>query len=55
MRLIGRRVILRQWDDADLTVFAAMNADDRVMEFFPEKLSLEESREFLARLKNGIE
>src|ERR1035438_8183445 len=55
MRLIGRRVILRQWDDADLTVFAAMNADDRVMEFFPKKLSLEESREFLARLKNGIE
>ena len=55
MRLIGRRVILRQWDDADLTVFAAMNADDRVMEFFPKKLSLEESREILARLKNGIE
>ncbi len=55
MRLIGPRVILRQWDDADLTVFSAMNADDRVMEFFPKKLSREESWEFFTRLKNGIE
>jgi RimJ/RimL family protein N-acetyltransferase len=32
-----------------------MNADDRVMEFFPKKLSPEESREFFVRLRTGIE
>jgi 3-dehydroquinate dehydratase/shikimate dehydrogenase len=36
-------------------LFAAMNADDRVMEFFPKKLSFEESREFFVGLKTGIE
>lgn len=32
-----------------------MNADALVMEFFPKKLSLEESREFYGRIKHGIE
>jgi RimJ/RimL family protein N-acetyltransferase len=47
--------VLRQWEEADLPAFTAMNADDRTMEYFPKKLSPEESREFFARLKNGIE
>jgi RimJ/RimL family protein N-acetyltransferase len=55
MPLIGSRVVLRQWVDADLAVFAAMNADDRVMEFFPKKLSAEESRVFFTGAKNAIE
>ena len=55
MRITGPRVVLRQWEDEDLAAFTAMNADDRVMQFFPKKLSLEESREFLVRLRNGIE
>jgi RimJ/RimL family protein N-acetyltransferase len=55
MRLIGPRVILRRWDNADLPAFAAMNADDRVMEFFPKKLSRKESREVFAVLKDEIE
>jgi len=55
MRLIGPRVILRRWDNADLPAFGAMNADDRVMEFFPKKLSRKESREVFAVLKDEIE
>ena len=37
------RVILRRWRDEDRAVFAAMNADERVMEFFPRPLSRAES------------
>ena len=40
--------ILRQWTDADLTPFAALNADPRVMEHFPKPLTREES-DFLAK------
>ena len=54
MGLIGPRVVLRQWEDADLPAFATMNADDRVMEFFPRKLSAEESRAFFTGARNAI-
>src|SRR5260221_13515352 len=54
MRLSGPRVVLRPWDDADLAAFTAMNAEDRVMEFFPKKLSTEESRAFFTGAKNAI-
>ncbi|HLH00743.1 MAG TPA: GNAT family N-acetyltransferase [Bryobacteraceae bacterium] len=37
------RLILRHWTAADLEPFARMNADARVMEFFPAMLSREES------------
>lgn len=37
------RLILRPWCDADLEPFAEMNADLRVMEYFPSVLSREES------------
>jgi RimJ/RimL family protein N-acetyltransferase len=53
--LIGPRVVLRQWVDADLATFTAMNADVRVMEFFPKKLSAEESQAFFTGAKNAIE
>jgi len=32
------RLILRQWCDTDLETWAQMNADPRVMEFFPALL-----------------
>ena len=32
------RLRLRQWRDSDLEPFAALNADPKVMEFFPEPL-----------------
>jgi RimJ/RimL family protein N-acetyltransferase len=37
------RLLLREWREADLEPFAAMNADPRVMEFFPSPLTREES------------
>jgi ribosomal-protein-alanine N-acetyltransferase len=41
--LSGARVVLRPWRDEDREPFAAMNADGRVMEFFPRLLSRAES------------
>jgi RimJ/RimL family protein N-acetyltransferase len=37
------RLHLRLWRDEDLPAFAAMNADPRVMEFFPKPLNRTES------------
>ena len=37
------RLVLRHWTEDDLEPFARMNADPRVMEFFPAVLSREES------------
>ncbi|HEY5449121.1 MAG TPA: GNAT family N-acetyltransferase [Polyangia bacterium] len=43
------RLRIRSWRDDDFEAYAAMNADPRVMEFFPGVLSREESRERFAR------
>ncbi len=37
------RLLLRDWRAEDLPAFAAMNADARVMEFFPKPLDRDES------------
>ena len=44
------RLELRQWRDDDLPTFAAMNADPRVMEFFPSVLDRGESDALAARI-----
>lgn len=38
-----KRVILRPWQEADLEPFAKLNADPRVMEFFPSVKTFKES------------
>jgi len=38
-----KRLILRPWKEADLKPFAELNADPRVMEYFPSVLSQKES------------
>ena len=43
------RLILRQWRDEDCAPFARINADPRVMEFFPQILSREESDDMASR------
>src|SRR4051794_1889499 len=43
------RLILRPWRDTDHDSFARMNADPRVMEFFPSRLSRDESDALIAR------
>lgn len=49
--LTTTRLILRPWRDDDLESLAAMNADPRVMEYFPATLTREESVAMLARLR----
>jgi RimJ/RimL family protein N-acetyltransferase len=41
------RLWLREWRDADVGAFAAINADPRVMEFFPEPYTEERTRRFV--------
>lgn len=49
------RLLLRQWRDTDYQPFAALNADPRVMEFFPEPLSKTQSDRMADRIRGLIE
>jgi RimJ/RimL family protein N-acetyltransferase len=45
------RLILRRWRNDDLEPFAALNADPRVMEFFPAPLSKDEAAAMIAKME----
>ena len=45
------RLVLRTWREEDLGTFTAMNADPRVMEYFPAPLAPEQSAEFMERIR----
>jgi RimJ/RimL family protein N-acetyltransferase len=49
------RLRLRQWRESDLPAFAAMNADERVMEFLPKVLSRAESDALAGRIREHFE
>ena len=49
------RLLLRRWRDTDREPFARMNADPRVMEFFPAPLSGEESNALIDRAEAHFE
>jgi RimJ/RimL family protein N-acetyltransferase len=49
------RLRLRRWQAADSEPFAAMNADPRVMEYFPKLLTREESNTLIARIEERFE
>jgi len=49
------RLYLRYWRPSDRGIFAALNADPRVMEFFPGVLSREESDQLAARIEHHFE
>src|SRR5580658_5625584 len=49
------RLILRRWRDSDREPFARMNADSRVMEFFRQVLSAEESDALVDRIEAHFE
>lgn len=49
------RLILRRWREEDREPFARMNADPRVMEFFPDLLSREESDALADRIQAHFE
>ena len=48
------RLRLRLWRQGDLEPFAAMNADPRVMEFYPNVLTREESDATADRIRDGF-
>jgi RimJ/RimL family protein N-acetyltransferase len=48
------QVILRQWRDADLEPYAAMNADPEVMRYFPARPTLDQTRASMLRQREFI-
>ena len=48
------RLRLRPWEDRDLEPFAALNADPKVMEFFPKCLDRRESDALARRIVEGF-
>ncbi len=48
------RLLLRQWRQADHLAFAAMNADPRVMVFYPSTLTEEQSRASADRIQSFL-
>ena len=50
-----QRLLLRRWTEADREPFARLNADPRVMEFFPRCLAREESDRIAGQIEGIIE
>jgi 3-dehydroquinate dehydratase / shikimate dehydrogenase len=55
MKIETKRLILRPWKESDLNPFAALNADPRVMKYFPKTLTIEETQQFITVLKSKFE
>jgi RimJ/RimL family protein N-acetyltransferase len=53
--LTTTRLRLRRWHEGDLEAFALINADARVMEFFPKPLSRLESDSLATRIRSQLE
>lgn len=49
------RLLLRRWRHSDRIPFAAMNADARVMEYFPQRLSVSDSDALINRIQNHFD
>jgi RimJ/RimL family protein N-acetyltransferase len=47
----SERLILRQWRDADLAPFVAINADSVAMRYMPGPMTLEETKAMMARIE----
>ena len=45
------RLVLRRWRERDLAPLASMNADPDVMRYFPDTMTLEQSRAMLERFE----
>jgi 3-dehydroquinate dehydratase/shikimate dehydrogenase len=50
-----KRLILRRWKDEDLEPFVRLNADPRVMEFFPSVMSREMTVQMLNRIQTKFD
>jgi RimJ/RimL family protein N-acetyltransferase len=53
--IVTDRLLLRRFRSADLEPFARMNADERVMEFFPRRLRRAESDALASRIETHFE
>ena len=53
--LSSGRIALRRWRDEDRPLFAAMNADPRVMEFFPSTLDRRQSDAIIDRIEANFD
>ncbi len=53
--LTTERLTLRYWRSSDLDHLAAMNADDEVMRYFPDRPNREQSAATMARMKASFE
>ncbi|MCE2982841.1 MAG: GNAT family N-acetyltransferase [Parachlamydia sp.] len=49
------RLVLRPWQQEDLELFAQLNSDARVMEYFPSTLNREESDNLAERISTKLE
>lgn len=49
------RLLLRRWRESDREPFQALNADPRVMEFFPNRLTPEESDQAIVRIEQHFD
>jgi RimJ/RimL family protein N-acetyltransferase len=54
MTIETERLILRRWQQEDVEPFAAMNADPRVMEFYPKTLNRSETEGMIAWIERRI-
>jgi RimJ/RimL family protein N-acetyltransferase len=53
--IITDRLLLRRWRESDREPFRSLNADPRVMEFFPALLTPEETDAGIARVQNHFD
>lgn len=49
------RMILRSWERKDLSLFAAMNKDERIMRYFPSTMTDEQSEAFFNRIRDEFD
>lgn len=52
--LYTERLLLRQWRENDLPLFAKLNGDEEVMEYFPSTLTQEESDALADRIQREL-
>ena len=53
--LVTQRLLLRRWRESDRLPFRALNADPRVMEFFPSPLRPEETDQLIENIEQHFQ
>lgn len=55
MTLATERLLLRRWQPEDLSAFAEINSDPRVMEFFPSTLDREDTEAMIEKIETHFD